>query len=492
MRLIKATTNWIAHAWDTLHIEHKGFFSLERLQLLRRFTAQSNVLHNTVMMLGMPLPTLSVSLLSDCIPLAPPSAGAMANYAYWARAWIIIASFTLGVFSMVHYCCRSLPQSWPRLLTMTAIIATLHVSIHFGLSVWLGFPIPFGYLVMNVPWISMIMIAMWIHMGRACRANAELKSDLKKFTIVVYVSSSLAVTYPLFYHLFLLLKSNPTGQFFFTFVLPGIKLVEKWLLNHFSTHMEDLQPTLATFNVEVFNALFVSCCMQNANSLATSIALMSLDFFGASYALHKLQDLMSTIDELSAKMGVERHQMLDVATTIIQHNPNILLWHRTPISIVGFPNRNALAGDKIRRAKSESNVPPADHAPIVRSFPTHRFVRRSTFMGGRVAPTLTVGPDSADTPGSPSKIPSLKLNAVVPSTASTHAWIANPGSSCKLVTVGTIERLSMKERKKFVKESLKVLRRTEFLLLVEYTEVIVPFIYSESLLFDVSVCWRQC
>jgi hypothetical protein len=42
-----------------------------------------------------------------------------------------------------------------------------------------------------------------------------------------------------------------------------------------------------------------------------------------------------------------------------------------------------------------------------------------------------------------------------------------------------IEELTLKERQQFVHEACRVLRRVEFLLLVEYTEVMVPFIYGE-------------
>lgn len=81
-----------------------------------------------------------------------------------------------------------------------------------------------------------------------------------------------------------------------------------------------------------------------------------------------------------------------------------------------------------------------------------------------------------DGPGSPSKFPALKLNAVAPASAATSL---NPtdGDPAHFDSVKVAERLSLKERKKFVKETLKVLRRTEFLLLVEYTEVIVPIVY---------------
>jgi hypothetical protein len=472
---------WAKVLWGVLHIEHKGFYSLERLQLLRHFISRSNSLHNSLVVAVMPLPTLSVILLCDCIPLAAPSAGVTANYAYWGRAWIVIAAFTAAVFGQVYYCVRQLPPLWPHLLTMIAAIASSYIAIHFALSMVIGFPIPFGYLVMNVPWISLIGAAMWIHMGKQCRDNPCVRSDLKQYGIVIYVASSLAVVYPLFYHLFLLLKGDKTGQFLFTFLLPVIKLLEKFLVNHFSKFMEDMQPTLISFNVEVFNSLFVSCCMQNANSLGTSVALMGMDFLGAMYSLYSLRNFMPHIDELSAKMGVSRDQMLHVTDAIIRANPDAMQWRRTPISIAGFPNKHAVAGEL--RKVDDSNVTPmstSDHAPVLQSFPQQRILSVHRYFGRILGSVVSPIPENQldlqdpNGPGSPSKFPSHKLNAVVPA-------ISVATDTCgRLDLAKVIERLSLKERKKFVKETLKVLRRTEFLLLVEYTEVIVPIVYCES------------
>jgi hypothetical protein len=473
--------------WDSVHIECMGYYSLERLQLLRHYALRSNLFHNSLVIAVMPLPTLFIVLLCDCIPLAAPSAGATANYAYWVRAWIVIAAFTLAVLSHVHYCVRQLPQSWTRILLMTAAIATAHIAIHFALSVTIGFPLPFAYLVMNVPWISLIGVALWLHMGKQCRGDPRVGLGLKKLGTAIYVASSLAVVYPLFYHLFLMLKSDKTGQFLFTPVLPVIKLFEKYLLNHFTKYMEDGQPVMVTFNVEVFNALFVSCCMQNANSLATSVALMVMDFVGATFSLYSLRDLMTHVDGLSAKMGVSRDQMLHVATAIIHANPDILLWRRTPISTIGYPNKDALAGEARRVVDAKaSSEPPPNHSPVVRKFPMQRImtVRHSTVEAFHASAVVPAPPSQTDN-GPPvslapsSKHPELKQSAVSP--PSLPSEVSSAGDDSELaITTRAIERLSLKERKKFVKETLKVLRHTEFLLLVEYTEVIVPIVYCES------------
>lgn len=47
------------------------------------------------------------------------------------------------------------------------------------------------------------------------------------------------------------------------------------------------------------------------------------------------------------------------------------------------------------------------------------------------------------------------------------------------MAVKTMEQLSLDDKQQFVRETCRVLRRVEFLLLVEYTEVMVPVLYGK-------------
>ncbi|EEY66587.1 uncharacterized protein PITG_16656 [Phytophthora infestans T30-4] len=101
-----------------------------------------------------------------------------------------------------------------------------------------------------------------------------------------------------------------------------IKMMEKLLLYHTTGLAPDLQPVFIAFNIEVFNALFVSSCMRNATSVSVTMMLMVADFMGACAALYGLRNIMLRVDELNGKMGPEatRARMIDIAGFIAKHH----------------------------------------------------------------------------------------------------------------------------------------------------------------------------
>ncbi|RLN49573.1 hypothetical protein BBJ28_00023472 [Nothophytophthora sp. Chile5] len=354
-------------------------------------------------------------------------------------------------------------------MVISAFISVLHTAVHFAVAVAIGFPIPFSYLTLNMVWIVLIVVGFWTYMGPACRASAQVHHMLKLHAITIYAASSLAVVYPLFYYAFLVAREYASAQLLLTFALPVIKLLEKRLIYHVTLHTPDLQPAAITFNVEVFNALFVSSCMRNASTVAVTVALMVADFVGACTALYGLRNLMLRIDKLNAKMGPEitRAHMVDVAALIAAHH------HADCLSTEDDHVDNDADDHAQRHNKGTTAVVPWVAAD--------EDVNQNGIDAGGDAPTAAIGP-----PGSPSKTAwkkSLsKQNAVAPDGIAlpamalrgpSHVEVKDPSA----ISVQMIEQLSLSERQHFVLETRRVLRRVEFLLLVEYTEVIVPLIY---------------
>ncbi|RLN83088.1 hypothetical protein BBJ28_00017920 [Nothophytophthora sp. Chile5] len=416
-----------------------------------------------------PLPCLAIALVSDCMPLAPPEAGPRANDVFWARCWLIMASFTAAVFLGIHQSVPAIPMRLTWIVVISACISALYTGFYFVVALTVAFPVPFSYLTLNMVWIVLIVVGFWGYMGPVCRASAQVRHELKLQAIVIYAASSLAVVYPLFYYTFLVAREYASAQFLLTFALPVIKLLEKRLIYHVTLHTPDLQPAAITFNVEVFNALFVSSCMRNASTVAVTVALMVADFVGACTALYGLRNLMLRIDKLNAKMGPEvtRARMVDVAALIAAHH------HADCLSTEDDHVDND-AEDHARRHKQSATA-------VVPWVAADEDVSQHDIDGGGDAPTAAIGP-----PGSPSKTAwkkSLsKQNAVAPDETAlpasvlrgpSHVEVKDPG----VISVQMIEQLSLSERQHFVLETRRVLRRVEFLLLVEYTEVIVPLIY---------------
>ncbi|POM64251.1 Hypothetical protein PHPALM_20247 [Phytophthora palmivora] len=217
-------------------------------------------------------------------------------------------------------------------------------------------------------------------------------------------------------------------------------MLEKQLLYHTTTHAPDMQPVFIAFNVEVFNALFVSSCMRNTTSISVTIALMVSDFVGACAALYGLGNILLRVDELGAKMGSEatRARMVDIAASITKH------YH---VDNIGTENNG-----HCDRTNMSAVTPWIDED------------------------TCDVGEDrSMDLTDS-----DLSTNAVAP--AETTAFRRGP-STAEMTSSASftqmIKYLTFEERQQFVRETCRVLRRVEFLLLVEYTEVMVPIVYGD-------------
>ncbi|POM57852.1 Hypothetical protein PHPALM_37583 [Phytophthora palmivora] len=244
-------------------------------------------------------------------------------------------------------------------------------------------------------------------------------------------------------------------------------MLEKQLLYHTTTHAPDMQPVFIAFNVEVFNALFVSSCMRNTTSISVTIALMASDFVGACAALYGLGNILLRVDELGAKMGTEatRARMVDIAALITKH------YH---VDNVGAENNGHCDRNNMSAVTPWIDEDTCDVGED-----------RSMDLTDSDLSTVSDCNSTIDPPRSRSKIAweqkilSMKQNAVAP--AETTAFRRGPSteemtSSANFTQM--IKYLTFEERQQFVRETCRVLRRVEFLLLVEYTEVMVPIVYA--------------
>ncbi|RLN49574.1 hypothetical protein BBJ28_00023471 [Nothophytophthora sp. Chile5] len=477
--MLQRALELVVRAWDAVHVEHKGAYSVARLQRLHLFIQQdTKILHETTrsywlrmvaVTFGAPLPCLAVALLSDSMPLAPPEAGPRANGVFWIRSWLVMACYTFAIFSLVLHCVPALPQRLLLLVPISAGIGAAHAALHFTVATVLGFPVPFSNLTLDIPWVMLIVETLWIYMGPECRSSPMVRLQLKKFVVALYAASSLAIVYPLFYFMFLTVKEYPHVQILLTLlVLPVIKLLEKLFLYHVTCHIPDLQPVYLAFNVEVFNTLFVSSCMCNTTSIAVTASLMAVDFLGACAALYGLRNLMAHVDTLNAKMGtaVTREHMLDIAILIATcRQPEVCKDTATLDQTVANASHSS-TGKTPAIKKHKVSIAPllvAEHSDkssspvMVTSIPTSKTPRKKK----RVAPmTNAVFPTEAILPSSLPPEPSIMAR------------------SHDNITAKTIERLSTKERQHYAREASRLLCRVEFLLVVEYTEVIVPMVYA--------------
>lgn len=446
--------------WRTLQFEHHGVYSLERAQLLLSYLRDRSVSLKTPLTLVLtPVPCVVALTLMDCIPLQDPSRGAEANVGFLVRSLLAVMGYTAFIVGQIHVCVPNLLRM-RSLLWIAPLVAGATNGANYLMSLWIGFPLPFTHVLGLVPWVSSLLMSLWIAIGSEGRRSQTVRRAFNEHGALIMAQSSLGVVYPLFYRLFLI--SSPTAQFFVVMLLPVIKLAMKFRIHQVTPHIQDLQPVTLTFNAEVFNSLFTASCMRGSSSTVTSVALMSIDFLHSTYCLVRLNGLVTSVEQLGMQFSVSREQMLPAVALLAKKIPQEV-WeaHGVPTKTHGDTKLTA-----IQPVKSSGSESSKSSASTSKASMTPKLFTKTT----RVMPH--------------EKQRSLRSAGLV---SHSHAVVptASPSSSSKrqdTAASAAPEGLdtTVEDQIRCARRILAAFRRTEYLVLVEYTEVIVPMVYGAS------------
>lgn len=106
---------------------------------------------------------------------------------------------------------------------------------------------------------------------------------------------------------------------------PLLKLVLKNLLAWFTKHIVEFMPGVIVFSVEVFNALYVTKCMQSAGSTTPFIAIMAFDAFKFMLTFRSMKARAQSIFELLAQFNASRPSEGFVDTVLeLCQDPSVL------------------------------------------------------------------------------------------------------------------------------------------------------------------------
>lgn len=86
---------------------------------------------------------------------------------------------------------------------------------------------------------------------------------------------SLVLIYLTYFYVFTTLPSNAKNPF--AMLLPIIKIFMRNVMARTVLHLNDEIPEVVLMNVEMFNSLFMSYCMQNSPSIWTTLGLIAID-----------------------------------------------------------------------------------------------------------------------------------------------------------------------------------------------------------------------
>ncbi|EGZ29675.1 hypothetical protein PHYSODRAFT_323167 [Phytophthora sojae] len=207
----------------------------------------------TVLLLLSPLPCLILAIMVESVPLAPPGDGVRANWVFLIR-FGFVTGFMVG--SLLYQMGKNVP----------ALVAICFVII-------------------------------W---GEKFKSSPTIQKEMEQQTTVLNCQLSLTLVYPMYIYGF----TSFTGvyQTIFVIVLPIIKLIAKNWISRALTGHNDLKPEAVIFNVEVFNALYISNALQVASTQASTITIMAVDFLHFGLSMYDVLEILHDVKALMAKI----------------------------------------------------------------------------------------------------------------------------------------------------------------------------------------------
>jgi hypothetical protein len=445
----------VTRVWQASQVEFHGQYSAPRLLELIKYLEHSTPVHVLAVALVTPLPCLVNVISMDLIPLSPPDAGWMANWAFWLRAFGFTCISTMSNFAM-HQRAMGLPSISMRKMAAVVVFISFGVAlVSIGLAVTIGFPVPFLAMLTGLPWTLFFQVTIAIEWGSYIRQNPRVGADRNEFSKIVSIHGLMIVVYPVYY--FVYQQLGPMAQGAFSLMLPVIKTGLKNVISKRFRILSDLRPEETVLTIEVFSALFVAFSMQNSLSFLPVVLLTTVDVVHAAVSVydiyHIANELMETrarIQTLTPALDMRVDGTLDTRDWLagVMHEASALLTQ------LDAESRDRIASTAPLRSLAALHGSNADQVAT-----------RSLVVMPRVVSVKRVTPTSANVPRDlPPR--SKKRTQVVAFT------LERPRSS-------NVASQLVREQELFVVQVLRFLHTTEFVVLVEFVEVMIPTIYCE-------------
>jgi len=424
--------------WEAAQVELHGFYSVERVQELMDYNARTSIPRALFVLALMPWPCVLITLLVDLIPLRPPSEGLQANYLFVVRIFLSFLVASIVVNLQFRHSLPSAPLSNLRLIVTSAIIAAETTAVLYALALVVGFPVPFGIITVSPVWVAFLLLPLASFLRRA-RADPELWPQVINSLKVWVSQEALVVIYPTYFYVFTTLSTKAKTPF--TFLLPIIKMILRNVMSRTVVHLNDEIPEVVLMNVEVFNSLFMSYCMQNTPSLWTTLGLIAIDGAQMIASMHDVGLVIQRMQLVRDRVASERARLM-------------------------------LSNSAMTKVRGPHKVTTLRYTQCI--FQRH----------GLVQPTVVASLRSAG-PSSTAVLP-FDAKMAKPSKGSTNSPaqpqpMTHP-SLQKLFSVHHRDTISSKAdirtlELEYVLHVRKVLYITEFVILINYVEVIVPIIF---------------
>lgn len=428
---------------SSAQIEYQGLYSVERLHLLQTYiTTKFSVKRLAALIFATPWPCAATIVLLDTFPLAPPSAGTNANFVFWLRSTVTVLFFTLSFVLQAIEAISMLKLSWMQITSIT-FAATAGAQLSgYGLSLLIGFPVPFSLILESPIWLILLWTSLAITSSHHIRSHPGGLAALFDFAKVTVISVSQLVVYPAYSYVFSIVPAS--SQAALCLILSSIKIAYRYALGKTVKEQADRKAEIVSFHAEISHALFVTFSMQSASSIWTMVVLLLVDLVHALITLHDVQSLVSCLEKLELKLENERIY----SAKCRGKTKSVIERAQSGIARSSFDNK--LSSDMVKTIMINKKCPLKKQ---------QRGFLSSWRRAARLAPstTLVIAPIRVQPSSMTSVTPLHSSLAATPKTKNAAAEI----------------------EAEIVKTVRQLLYLTEFVILGEFVEFIVPVIYSK-------------
>lgn len=291
---------------EYFQVELNGRYSTERIAQLAEYHRTTSLRHSIFVIIATAIPCLVTPILLDVMHLAEPSAGANSNGRFFVREGIMwwVLSF-LATDQWGHFV-SSLGLSLLEVAFIAFVTALGSTALTYALSTVIGFPVPFT-MVMGAPsLVTLITVGVGLAWIKKLRTTSEARPQIVSLLKVWTCQCFLVGIYPGYFYIFTSLPSS--YRLPFACMLPVIKVLIRNWLSRALVHLKDEMSEHVLLNADVFSALFVAYCMQTVPSVWTTAGLMAIDAAQIIIAVRDVNRLSKEVEKLRERIKTSRAQ----------------------------------------------------------------------------------------------------------------------------------------------------------------------------------------
>jgi hypothetical protein len=439
-------------SWISVQVEYQGSYSMEIHRQLEHYMTGHHTTRLLLACLLTPVPCIALSLVKELPPLEPAEAGVYNNWVFFARSWVIMCFMGVSALVQMGHGAPRLKLTNGQVAAVSLLAATVSAAFNVGLCVWTTFPLPFGLLIAGPPFVLVIAVCFTIISGSRWRAYPALLVEVKRQVVVYQCQTTLPFVYPLYVLGFVSLTG--WNQVVFVAVLPLIQIFAKNWISRALGDEHDQKPQCMVFVVEVYNALYVSNVLQTSPSMTSTAAIMIVDLLQFWVSMIDIIKILDEVNILMAKIPRSHPLAKDIEEAPLRQVKQDVSSSETPKTTAA----SIKVSSRSKEAKEDALMMPSESCQDSKLSRGGTYCRSwNVLQKGRVVP---VYPAQIQRLGSP--LPAQVHPNICPS-------------------LGLEQMFSPEERARFIQKSSRVLFITEYLVLVEYVEVVLPFVYCTIL-----------